>query len=483
MSPLSLSTSDSTYVLATGQAKLWILLVGVNQYQDEALPSLLYSAVDCQGLGEALAEAAREFPHKEVIIHHDFATQTPTLETVRTSLEEIISEAKAEDTVLFYFSGHGVLEPESQQAFLCLSDTRKDLLLSTALKVQDLLQMLGSCAAHQQMIWLDACHSGSITLRGSKGEIDTYGSDNPLLLDPTSQLVNVLRARASKSKGFYALVSCDQGQRSWEFPELGHGLFTYYLMRGLRGEAADPQGVIEADGLYKYVYYQTLQYIEKTNQQLRLMNQQKQSRGETPLYPEYPLQTPKRIVEGVGELVLGLKPDTIIFHSPPQAVINAELSLSKTSSFTTEGVQLPVAGKYFDLKLLKTVYGGVTSVSTQPVIELNNQGQVLRFSLQKDRYQLGRDRRWSDLDIPEKGWEVLSRHQAVFRKEGEDYRIYDGDGHNPSRNGIFLLQARINALKGYLLKHGMTHTIGQDPRNQILLTYFNPEELNSVTII
>jgi len=29
----------------------------------------------------------------------------------------------------------------------------------------------------------------------------------------------------------------------------------------------------------------------------------------------------------------------------------------------------------------------------------------------------------------------------------------------------------------------MTLAIGQDPRNQILLTYFNPEELNSVTRI
>jgi uncharacterized caspase-like protein len=437
--------------------------------------------VDCQGLGEALADAAQEFPHKEVIIHHDFAAQTPTLETVRTSLEQIISAAKSQDTVLFYFSGHGVLEPETQQAFLCLSDTRKHALVNTALKVQELLQMLGSCAAHQQMIWLDACHSGSITLRGSKGEKDTLSSDNPLLLDPTSQLVNVLRTRASKSKGFYALVSCDQGQRSWEFPELGHGLFTYYLMRGLRGEAADPQGVIEADGLYKYVYYQTLQYIEKTNQQLRLMNQQKQSRGETPLYPEYPLQTPKRIVEGVGELVLGLKPDTVIFQSPPQALKSVELSLSKTSLATTEVVQLNVAGGYVEPKPVKTAYGGVTSVSTQPVVELNNQGQVLRFSLQKDRYQLGRDRRWSDLDIPEKGWEVLSRYQAIFRKEGEDYRIYDGDGRSPSRNGIFINTIRINALKGCLLKHGMTLAIGQDPRNQILLTYLNPEELNSVT--
>ncbi len=314
MSPVAVATSRSTHALKTGEAKLWILLVGVNKYQYESLPALRYSALDCQGLGEALAEATQGFPHKEVIIHHDFVAQVPHLKTVRTSLKQIVSEAKPQDTILFYFSGHGVLEPNSQQAVLCLADTEKGNLLDTSLGLQELLQMLGNSSAHQQLVWLDACHSGGMTLRGSRGQ-------GVPLLNPTVQLVEVLRQRAAQSKGFYALLSCDQTQQSWEFPELGHGVFTYYLMQGLRGEAADSQGVIDADGLYKYVYHQTLQYIDKTNQQLRLINQQKRSRGETELHPEYPLQTPKRIVEGVGELILGLKPDGVSSRHPRQALV------------------------------------------------------------------------------------------------------------------------------------------------------------------
>lgn len=313
MSPLSVATSRSI-ALETGEAKLWLLLVGVNQYRDERLASLRYSALDCQGLGEALAGAILEFPQKEMRLHHDEATQLPQLETVRASLKQITAAAKPQDTVLFYFSGHGMLEPSSQQAILCLADTHKDNLLGTGLGLQELLQQLGDCAAHQQLVWLDACHSGGMTLRGSRGETPVEP-----LLNPTPQLVEVLRQRAQKSKGFYALLSCDQGQQSWEFPELGHGVFSYYLMRGLRGEAADSQGVIEADGLYRYVYHQTLQYIDKTNQQLRLINQHKTSRGETQLHPEYPLQTPKRIVEGVGELILGLKSAGVESFHPRQA--------------------------------------------------------------------------------------------------------------------------------------------------------------------
>ncbi len=281
---------------ATKTAKLWILLVGVNQYQDQnSLSSLQYSALDCQGLGSALKEATASFANKEVIIHNDFVSRRPQLLEVQQSIQHIITSASGSDTILFYFSGHGILETKTRQVVLCLADTNTEELLNTGLALNTLLKQLSNCAASQQLVWLDACHSGGMTLRGTAASI----------ADPSSQLVEVLRHQAASSKGFYALLSCDQTQQSWEFPELGHGVFTYYLMRGLHGEAADSQGVIEADALYQYVYHHTLRYIDKTNQQIRLINQQKSSRGESKLQSEFPLQTPKRIVEGFGKVVLG----------------------------------------------------------------------------------------------------------------------------------------------------------------------------------
>ncbi len=317
MSPMSIRTSRTASALESGAAKLWVLLLGVNHYQDEQLPSLQYSALDCQGLSAAIAAATQAFPQKEVLTYHDFA-QVPTLAIARHSLHQITTAANPQDTVLFYFSGHGVLDGNT--AYLCLSDTCKKDLADTGLSMVELLDALGSCAARQQLIWLDACHSGGMTLMGAVGkaeiggEIGTSKTSTDIaapLPNPTPQLVALLRQRATQSKGFYALLSCDQAQQSWEFPELGHGVFTYFLMRGLRGEAADSQGLIDADRLYKYVYHQTLRYIDKTNQQLRLINQQKRSRGETQVRSEYPLQTPKRIVEGIGELILGTRPSAL----------------------------------------------------------------------------------------------------------------------------------------------------------------------------
>ncbi len=311
MSPIGIGASHSTYTLRTGEAKLWILLVGVNQYQDESLPSLRYPALDCKGLGDAMTQAIHNFPNKEVIVHNDFTEQHPTLNQVRNSLGKIVTQVQSHDSVMLYFSGHGMLDEDTQQPVLCMADTRKSDLLNTGLVMQELLQVLGNSSAHQQLLCLDTCHSGNMMLLGgNRGQSRDAGASEALI-NSTPKFMELLRQRAAKSKGFCALLSCDRGQQSWEFPELGHGVFTYYLMQGLLGGAADYQGIIEADGLYKYVYRHTLQYINKLNQQLRLINQHKLRRGDSELYPEYPLQTPKRIVEGVGELVLGFKSHSV----------------------------------------------------------------------------------------------------------------------------------------------------------------------------
>ncbi|MBE9214112.1 caspase family protein [Plectonema cf. radiosum LEGE 06105] len=320
MAPLGVGSSDSTYTLKSGEAKLWLLLVGVNDYQDISLPSLRYPALDCQGLEESLVKATEGFPNKEIVVHHDFARKAPEIKNIRQSLYKIVSQSQPNDSILLYFSGHGMLEPNTQEAVLCFSDTNKSNLLATGLPMQELVEILSKSPAKQQLLCLDTCHSGDMALLGARVGSSRDGDIAPLS-NSTPQLMNVLRHRASQSKGFCALLSCDRGQQSWEFPELGHGVFTYYLMRGLSGEAADNSGFIDADGLYKYVYRQTVQYIDKLNHQVRLINQQKRERGDSQLYPEYPIQTPKRIVEGVGELIVGFKPNQVDSHKLRRALI------------------------------------------------------------------------------------------------------------------------------------------------------------------
>lgn len=119
----------------------------------------------------------------------------------------------------------------------------------------------------------------------------------------------------------------------------------------------------------------------------------------------------------------------------------------------------------------------LTPVNTEPYIELDNQGQKKILHLSQDINYLGRDPKWANMLAPKK-WNVVSRKQAIIEKEDRNFRIYDGDRHNqkPSGNGIFLNQARINLTEGHILKSGEQLHIGQDPRQQIILTYYNPRQ-------
>ncbi|HEY9628127.1 MAG TPA: trypsin-like peptidase domain-containing protein [Coleofasciculaceae cyanobacterium] len=113
-----------------------------------------------------------------------------------------------------------------------------------------------------------------------------------------------------------------------------------------------------------------------------------------------------------------------------------------------------------------------TVIALQPSLELKNaQEEEVHFVLRKDRHQLGRDRTWADLKVPDEGWEVLSKRHATLERDGEGYRIYDGDRKgNFSTNGIAVNGLLISP-EGHLLKDGDRLTIGQDPHNQVDIVY------------
>ena len=105
-------------------------------------------------------------------------------------------------------------------------------------------------------------------------------------------------------------------------------------------------------------------------------------------------------------------------------------------------------------------------------VELNNHGRVIQFRLWKNEHRLGRDPQWADLVIPDREWDVISGHHAVFRRIGNFYWLYDGNGETKSStNGTFLNHTRITLQQGYELKQNTQLQIGQNPQTAILLTY------------
>ncbi|HEY9810849.1 MAG TPA: ATP-binding cassette domain-containing protein [Halomicronema sp.] len=115
-----------------------------------------------------------------------------------------------------------------------------------------------------------------------------------------------------------------------------------------------------------------------------------------------------------------------------------------------------------------------TIISQNPYLEATYQGQIIKLHLTKNQHILGRDPQKSDLILPPE-WRVISSCHAILKKIGDEYCIYDGDGQQPSTNGLLLDRTRITPVEGQFLKDGIQIRIGQDPQNQVILTYYNPQ--------
>jgi len=222
----------------------WALIIGIEDYEDPNIADLKYSVDDAKLLYEILTDPNRGgFDPECVRLLTDDAEDPslrPTRRNILRALKNWLSRTKPEDTVLFYFSGHGVAD-ERGRNYLVAIDSTLDLLEDTAVsmrRVNELLSDRKVIKARKIIAILDTCHSGARV--GSKA---------------VGELGQVLDPLFTKAEGRITLASCGIDEQSFEDPQRGHGVFTYYLVEGLKGEAdVDLDGVISATEVSNYVF-------------------------------------------------------------------------------------------------------------------------------------------------------------------------------------------------------------------------------------
>jgi uncharacterized caspase-like protein len=225
----------------------WALLIGINKY--EHMPALRYCSHDMEQLRDVLIEhGGYQRDHVRLLSDQAKDSESPSRGNLLLALNDFLQQAKPEDTVLVAFSGHGDRDPQDH-SYLLPIDASPKLLADTAVSMAKVHEYLQTCQARQKIIILDACHSG-----GQKGEDVTF--------DP---------AQWPHGEGLLEMFSCDVAQSSWEDPDIGQGVFSYYLARALEGEAdleGNKDGLVTSDEVYNYVYKHTKDYVsEKMHRQ------------------------------------------------------------------------------------------------------------------------------------------------------------------------------------------------------------------------
>lgn len=227
--------------MSPGGGTRYGLVIGINHYRQPGL-DLKYAVADAEAVHALMVDPeCGNFAPEHVTLLPDAQA---TREGIRKALTDLRRKARPEDTVWIFFSGHKDYEdlPDREQAesFWLPHDGDPNDLVGTALGDRELGNITARIRAERLVVYLDCCHAAAGATRADRRK-------------DTRPPPEVILGRFS-GRGRLTLAASDRQQKAVEVARHGHGAFTYFLERGLRGEAdADGDGVVTADELWAYL--------------------------------------------------------------------------------------------------------------------------------------------------------------------------------------------------------------------------------------
>jgi len=156
-------------------------------------------------------------------------------------LKDLVKPGRSEVFVLY--SGHGAPDPRAERAYLMPADADANRLALTGLSVDMLYENLAALNAKHVTVVLDACFSGA----SGGGE---------MLITSASPIGMQVRDPAARfASGNATIIAAAEGQQpaNW-YPEMRHGMLTYFFLKGLQGGAdADRDGHITVGEMRKWL--------------------------------------------------------------------------------------------------------------------------------------------------------------------------------------------------------------------------------------
>ena len=233
-----------------GSSQRWAVIIGVSNYEDSQIPSLRYADADAMMFYDWLIspQGGRYAPSRVKLLVNEKATGR----NIKNALFVWLKQALEEDVVVIYFAGHG--SPESpdapQNLFLLPYDTHHDNIASTGFPMWDVETALKRFIMAKRVIVLaDACHSGGV---GKSFDMARRGSRS-LKINPIN---SGLQSLSRIGEGVCVISASDDKQFSQEDRKWngGHGVFTHFLIKGLKGDADyNKDGTVSLGELIPYL--------------------------------------------------------------------------------------------------------------------------------------------------------------------------------------------------------------------------------------
>ncbi len=214
--------------------KLHILSVGIGNYRSNKVDKLHYAASDAAMVFEVL-DTLRDMNlhlyntggYRKLLVEEE-----ATRGNILKCMDDLRAAADPEDIAMVYMSGHGKTVEFTSQRYFLPYDMEDSYVESTAISYADLKNKLKELEDKEckVIIYMDACYAGEMYY--TKGASDFIGDADPAVI------------------GFYSSTS---KQPSLEKKELGHGVFTYALLNGIKGGAGDENGNVTISSLGEFI--------------------------------------------------------------------------------------------------------------------------------------------------------------------------------------------------------------------------------------
>lgn len=224
----AMRASESAAVRLVPEGRRLGLIIGIDTYSQE-IPPLSAAVADARIMHAAMTdpECGRFVPEHTTLLTDIEATDS----RIRQELERLRKIATPADEIWFYYAGHALIVDGDHR--LLPVNANREFLDATSV---DFSAQFRKIQCRRKIVFLDCCHAGAAdTTTRNMHDVDEV-------------------FRTYQANGTLTYCSSDGDQKSVELPEHGHGAFTYWLARGLRGEAdADQSGVVTSDELWQYV--------------------------------------------------------------------------------------------------------------------------------------------------------------------------------------------------------------------------------------
>jgi hypothetical protein len=218
---------EATQWPSAGKPTLWGLAIGVSNYGSTAT-DLKYAHLDAQSLAGFLKEQGGNF-FKEVHFI-TLVNQEVTRDTVLETISSHLGKATEDDVAFIFIAGHGIKHPQTGSYYFMPHDADFNTALSKGLRMSDFDEAINilSRNVRKVIVAMDTCHAGAMKGIGER------------VMDGGEDLVRALNA----ASGRFILAASKGGEASLEDEkfklhdqDLGHGAFTYALIKGMSGES------------------------------------------------------------------------------------------------------------------------------------------------------------------------------------------------------------------------------------------------------